>query len=574
MGLSASAPAERGAAAEEVLAAAKGAAPRAKVVQFCRRQGEPMALPCALVAEEPSGELVLALNPSSRLWRLMTRALAGSRERQQRVADAVHALWTTGRWPRPGVLGAQYPTPLLFSRVALGPGRLWTTCLLCTQPVGQRLVLDVDEAKLRCWEAREAALAEDLEGAAERPVDPQTLGSELIMWSPVLPWLIAGTSMVELIRSSRLAALSFFFGVPLIDRTGTLNRGLPLKLRSLFPIPPRDPRMRDAPLAPLMSARAAELLRLARERGLELRLLWSGGIDSTGTLAALLAELRKEDRGTPSPLVVLLSQESVDEYPAFHADTIVAERAAGRLRTVQLDPAQPVSAQMDFSRHIYVTGECGDQLFGSALMAAAFNPGHAHNAALLERGLGAPWREVVPQSLAKCGLERDPAEWCEWLAPQLEHSPVPVETVFDLLWWLNFSMKWQHVVLRCLHHREGMQPSDIDSVHHFYASDHFQQWSMENHHRKLPDLRVWSTYKAPLKEFIFEFNGDADYRDNKLKLGSLQHVMDSYRSLAIGIDDRFNLLKFGAACVTPARLHHKYGGELGRFLSTDGPQAC
>ena len=61
----------------------------------------------------------------------------------------------------------------------------------------------------------------------------------------------------------------------------------------------------------------------------------------------------------------------------------------------------------------------------------------------------------------------------------------------------------------------------------FFNTEDFQLWSMNN-----IDLRIkknWRSYKWPAKEVISKFTRDADYRDNKLKRGSLvfliaQHV--------------------------------------------------
>ena len=49
----------------------------------------------------------------------------------------------------------------------------------------------------------------------------------------------------------------------------------------------------------------------------------------------------------------------------------------------------------------------------------------------------------------------------------------------------------------------------------FYNTPEFQRWSMLNH--DLKHKGSWKTYKWPSKEFIYKFNGDATYRDNKTK---------------------------------------------------------
>ena len=48
---------------------------------------------------------------------------------------------------------------------------------------------------------------------------------------------------------------------------------------------------------------------------------------------------------------------------------------------------------------------------------------------------------------------------------------------------------------------------------------------MCNHDLKIRD--TWESYKWIAKDYIFEFTGDADYRDNKLKKDSYWQNHDS-----------------------------------------------
>ena len=91
-----------------------------------------------------------------------------------------------------------------------------------------------------------------------------------------------------------------------------------------------------------------------------------------------------------------------------------------------------------------MTGELGDQLFGSNTMKRAIDAGIP---------LDGPWQQAAywEQPLAKmeeAGVYVTVAELEAYLAPQLALSPVPIVSLFDFLWWINYSMKWQHVALR------------------------------------------------------------------------------------------------------------------------------
>ena len=56
---------------------------------------------------------------------------------------------------------------------------------------------------------------------------------------------------------------------------------------------------------------------------------------------------------------------------------------------------------------------------------------------------------------------------------------------------------------------------------HFFRTPQFQHWSIFHHERQEIS---WPEYKMPSKQFIFEFTGDAQYKDSKEKEQSLRLV--------------------------------------------------
>jgi hypothetical protein len=83
---------------------------------------------------------------------------------------------------------------------------------------------------------------------------------------------------------------------------------------------------------------------------------------------------------------------------------------------------------------------------------------------------------------------------------------------------------------------------DLDYIQnyfdHFYGTDDFQLWSMNNNDMKIKDS--WKTYKWPCKDIIYEYTKDADYRDNKTKMGSLYRLL-LQRSPFIFVDDSMHM---------------------------------
>ena len=107
-----------------------------------------------------------------------------------------------------------------------------------------------------------------------------------------------------------------FFNCALLDRTQTLQPGFPYRI--LDPIPPLDRAVDN--LNTLCDHRGHEILAQAQRHNQPIHVLWSGGIDSTVALVALLKAAR--EAGDINRLRVYFSRHSIKEYPRFFAEII------------------------------------------------------------------------------------------------------------------------------------------------------------------------------------------------------------------------------------------------------------
>src|SRR6188472_251956 len=103
-----------------------------------------------------------------------------------------------------------------------------------------------------------------------------------------------------------------FMHCGVIDRTGILPP--PFPWRVLDPVPVADDSATD--FGTLCDARGDELVAEAVMANTTIRHFWSGGIDSTSALIGLMRAA--ERRGCADRLCVLLSMDSVLEYPEFY----------------------------------------------------------------------------------------------------------------------------------------------------------------------------------------------------------------------------------------------------------------
>ena len=315
---------------------------------------------------------------------------------------------------------------------------------------------------------------------------------------------IAGRAVPE---GYRLATL--FFGAGLIDRTKTLDQGFDYEVLDPIPAPGR---VADMPT--LLKRRATELRRRADRTGEPVRLFWSGGIDSTAAACALLEAFID----APRRLEIVYTSGSIHEYRLFHKHYVARHPGARRVKNLR-------EAMGD--KAILCTGEHGDQLFGS-MKAMKLN----------WRDLQAPWEEAMPRILTRQLRTAARAETTlRYLEPQIAACPIALPRLFDLLWWLNFSLKWQSVSLRLFADGTPQSWALRDKAEHFFRTEDFQLWALAN-----PDKRIkndWRSYKFPLKEEILRFTGDQRYFDRKQKVPSLRGRMGarsaSIKGLALGV---------------------------------------
>ena len=352
---------------------------------------------------------------------------------------------------------------------------------------------------------------------------PTAPSAALVEYDPLLVFVLGGSDGQW--RDDKGFALCRFLGCPLVDRAGLID--VKLSVKSLYPIPAKREGF-NTPLREVMLARAREIVAESAKLG-EIDVLWSGGIDTTAVVCALLLETAG-DAAARARLRVRYCARSVGEYPAFFAQVIQP-----LLKHELIDGHVRDAFDATGVRRV-VTGDPADMLFGTFVMAGAFkretlvdyrgrnvpNP--------LFMGLEKPWQDVVPKMLHARGLllnrseEEDGSElrrvdkrsvvasatkeWVAYLDAHARRAPIRIVSTFDWLWWITYSCKYQHDLLRICANREGDAPGSLAGVRasalNFYEGDDFEQWSFAFHHEKMPDKRVWASYKWPLKAFVRE----------------------------------------------------------------------
>lgn len=343
------------------------------------------------------------------------------------------------------------------------------------------------------------------------PVPAASLGHALIAYQLHMPFLVWEGShkythwedQQRALHASRYSAndferhqaLNIFFRAPLIDRTATLDNGLKMKI--LHAIPTLD-KCFSHTVDDLCRSRSLELLR----RHKRIKLLWSGGIDSTTVMVAFLRNAPPE--AWNEQLSVHYCLRSVDENPTFFKQHVSKlpqhEVIEGHVRDFVFASHEGTRA----SAEVLVTGDPGDILFGGMLNAREI----ALQAEECKATLQGDWHTVMPELMRSQGLlangERAQADWCAWIGAQVEKSPIPVHTALDFIWWVNFSCKLQTDVLHLFFNQSAVSSAMIESVEHFFLSDDWQQWALHNQKDATTTLHCSEAgHKLPLKKYIY-----------------------------------------------------------------------
>jgi hypothetical protein len=398
-----------------------------------------------------------------------------------------------------------------------------------------------------------------------------------------------GKASAILLSCDRLFCLSLFFNVPLIDRTRTLLSSIRVK-HVVRPTPSAEEVTRYRDEAPTDAYESLEKAMLQRADAIWLQanggrviVCWSGGIDSTALLVCLLRTqlaIQSDNRINGSQLSVVCDEESIAENPSFYEKHLLS-----KVPIVHRNGRTVSEIAAKFPGALILTGELGDQIFGSDKCKSAFptpRPSELSpeeekiliDSGALESDEGAvkvalnqPWEESLLQLLKARGLlAGEVCDWQQWIAPQVSKAPFPIKSLYDMLWWLNFSCKWQNVTLRCLHDGGEYKPKDglTGSIVHFYDDRQLECWAcvQEFHETKFPDLGNWKTYKEPLKKIIFSYHADEEYYRNKEKVGSLnfeltdtqQKLIDSCAGLVVNSKGMLERFSWGSGSVTDCRL--------------------
>jgi hypothetical protein len=274
-----------------------------------------------------------------------------------------------------------------------------------------------------------------------------------------------------------------------VDRTKTVDLGIKTKP---LPLPQFNPEF-DMSFEDVCDKRALDLILT----GKSIAFFWSGGIDSTCALAALLRNNIALDQ-----ITVYLNQRSIREALGFFKSQI--ENSIYHVRSLDIRGKVTEAVEKNM---LVVTGEMGDQILGTGRVR------------ILGSNISLPWETAVSLLAQKLSIEV--IDW-ESLKCLVDKAPFKIKIAFDAFWWFNFVTEWNAMYYR-MYTRLNQFPF-YNPPSHFFDCPEFQQWSMTERNRvfkmdRFDDLKRW---KWVAKRYIFSLDKNKEYYQNKGKawLGS------------------------------------------------------
>jgi hypothetical protein len=320
----------------------------------------------------------------------------------------------------------------------------------------------------------------------------------------------------------------------LMPRTGVNNLPFHNKFIGMIgaTMPTYDPSFTET-WDDVTDGRAKEIEQLILTNNKKLAVFWSGGIDSTCILTAILKNFQSASLDL---VTVLCTPESVLENPLFFEKYIrpIFNIADANDRSLLTSP--------DF---MFVDGTAADTLLMS--MSPSLDVGMAIRSGGL---LSASWRakpDTLIDYLAKITQSRPFALWYyEINKESIESTDVPIDTYFDFMWWISFNYDyymWEVHTWFFMLSQIGISWQEYRSKFiGWYRTTPYQLWAMNNNGAGIKHGNTLGSFKHHPKKYIYDYDLNEYYYRYKTKINSSGRNYASFKITPFAITNNFELL--------------------------------
>lgn len=330
-----------------------------------------------------------------------------------------------------------------------------------------------------------------------------------------------------------------------------------------FEMPKYDPNFKDS-FADITDRRALDIKNLIHASGKHVAIFYSGGIDSTVCLAAVIRNFTTEEL---KHIHVCMSVESLTENPSFYENFIhkklnVLDSAVNRYNDI-------------LSKGYYaITADQGDCLFGTEaaiqlyrVQNSLLNKLSSHSRSRIQNLLQqtsaseVPYNDVADLIRLYFHLDHNPdfgPTLYDFIVYNIKTSQVPIHSVHDFFWWIIFNIKYMHCAMRSVIAYSGGEDQQYavqEGIINWFNHVDYQRWSLANNNNG-QKIRGTSpmAYKWAARQYINMVDKNPWYLNNKMKLASLGAIISRSpanldRLSIFGMDKNYRILKLNDLAV-------------------------
>ena len=278
-----------------------------------------------------------------------------------------------------------------------------------------------------------------------------------------------------------------------------------------------------------ISDEQAMLIKHRINQGEKFVIMYSGGIDSSVIMVALIKNLTTEELQSVS---ICTTPESIIEHPSFWEKYI-----QGKFQLI--DGTCNKYDNLIEQGLTPITADEGDCIFGTVLGLTLYSNYDFYisdmqepvksNLAALKYKISNPdihysaYKEIIIKHLTNGGNPLFGRLLYEKYDHNIKTASVPVHSLHDFFWWAIFNVKYLNCAVRgALYFNDQVEwKTAMDTIVNWFSYPDYQRWSMANNNNGQKINSTLASYKAASKDYIWSLDKDDWYRNFKIKLESL-----------------------------------------------------
>lgn len=312
-------------------------------------------------------------------------------------------------------------------------------------------------------------------------------------------------------------------------RKGEWSHPFPQIVPPMFTMPTYDPNYSKT-FDEITDLRALEIKDYINNFNHKFAIMFSGGIDSTLMMSALLKNLNEQEFKN---VAICYNVQTLIENPNFFVKYIQGKFQTFDSSVVKYD---------DLIEKGYrpITGDEGDSIFGTMLGHGLFQDyafflekvstqSRSHLESIRDKVTSADvhWSEYKDLIIAHLGMPDTPQfgeTIYEKIVKNINSVDIPVQSLHDFYWWIIFNLKYINCATRIAFVlNDRIHCKDVFEKHsvNWFNSKDYQQWSMVNNNNGEKINKSIATYKMAARRYIYDLDRNDWYFHFKLKIGSL-----------------------------------------------------